>query len=406
MPQKNFLKYFLFFLILAAGMLLAAEWLLRATHLFGARISWSRPDAFIGWRFVPSRSFEIQEENPRRIRWSTNRFGWKDKEWAIKKPAKTYRVAVLGDSYVESLDMEPEKNFLQIAQNRLNAVLAPKGFQTEWMNFGRSGFTQTEELFVLKKDIAPFEPDLLVVFFFATNDIEDISPLTTTDPIRPYYFETKKGGLRFDRNFSKTRSFKIKSWISPIKNHSALVSLLTQRYSLLMRYQDLSKLRRKANRRTASPVKSYLSLCTRDPDMRYRKNYRMNKRLIHEMAKFAKRRGMEMLLVNVDLPSYQPEIEKSFETLDPSFNPLFFEKDLADFAGDLGIGFVGLQSVFRKEFLKNGRPLHWNYWGLKVKTPHWEYGAHDGHWNEEGHQVVGKTLAGALKSRLRTVHPV
>lgn len=381
-------------------MLLASEFMLRATHLFGARIAWSKPDPFIGWRFVPSRTFEIQEENPRLIRWRTNRFSWKDVEWRAKKPAGTYRIAVLGDSYAESLHVEPETNFLKIAETRLNKILAKKNLKTEWMNFGRSGFTQTEELFILKNDAARFNPDMLVVFFFAINDIEDISPLTTTDPIRPYYFETKNGRLRFDHRFSKTHRFKIKSFISRLKNHSALISLLTQRYSLLMRYRDLSKLRQASSKRTASAIKNYLSLCTQNPDPQYLKNYRMNKRLILEMAQFAKHHDMEMMLVNVDLPSYDPEVEKSFKTLDPAFDPLFFEKDMAKLAEDLKISFAGLQSTFRQDYLKNKKPLHWNYWGQKMKTPHWEYGAHNGHWNYEGHQLVGQTLAAAALTDL------
>lgn len=38
-------------------LLLLLEGVLRATRLFGARLSWTEPDSSIGWRFTPNREY-------------------------------------------------------------------------------------------------------------------------------------------------------------------------------------------------------------------------------------------------------------------------------------------------------------------------------------------------------------
>ncbi|MBI3306316.1 MAG: SGNH/GDSL hydrolase family protein, partial [Candidatus Omnitrophica bacterium] len=256
------------------------ELFFRTTHFLGARISWSTPDPILGWRFTPSQKFWTFEENDHPIVWTTNRFGWKDKEWSQIKPEDIYRIAVLGDSYVEAVHVEPDKNFLALAEKKLNSQTSHSA-KFEVMNFGRSAFTQTEEWLVLQSEITSFRPDAVVLFFFPVNDISDMSPETTLDPLRPYFNLYADGSLELDTSFQNSWEFKLKSILTPFKHHSAFISFLTERYTIL-RASRLIKQHSSSESSAALP--GYLSLATQHPTPAYEKNYQLNKLVIQKMA--------------------------------------------------------------------------------------------------------------------------
>jgi lysophospholipase L1-like esterase len=370
--------------------LLALEGLLRATHLFGAHITWAVPDPVLAWRMPPSQEQWSFEENLHPIRWRTNRFRWKDNEWTVEKPADTFRIAALGDSFVEATQVEPDRNFLAILKQSLPEL---NGKKVEYMNFGRSGFSQAEEYLVLQNDIPMFSPDMLILFFYPVNDITDGGKETALDPIRPYYYLSQKGELILDQSFVDTKMFKIRSIMTWIKRHSALISFISKRISVYRQQLKANKSFKDVSSQIYElTLKGYLSLCTQHPDPRYAANYQVIKRIIEEMAKFCRMRGIRMLLVTIDLPSYMPQIEKSFKAKDPTFDSLFFDKDMADLAKKIGIEHLGLQSVFTEAYRADNLAYHWQHWGFDGRQSHFEYGAHSGHWNYEGHKLVAKVL--------------
>jgi hypothetical protein len=190
-------------LLLLAGL----EVFLRKTHVLGARRSWSQPDETIGFRYTPRSEYWYLRENDHPTRGKINRFGWRDVDWSHQKPDGVFRVAVLGDSYVEAFQVESSKTFLKIAEEQLNSM-GPERF--EFMNFGRSGFTQTEELIVLEDEVLGFSPDMVMVFFLPANDIEDVLPETSLGGLRPFFKLTEDGQLALDTGFNTTMSFGIR----------------------------------------------------------------------------------------------------------------------------------------------------------------------------------------------------
>ena len=154
--------------------------------------------------------------------------------WSVEKDPGVYRIAILGDSYVEGLQVEQDKHFVALAQADLNHSKAQPGRRFELMNFGRSGFTQTEELLVLKNEALEFSPDLVILFFFAPNDIMEVQPDTTYDPMRPFPVFGKNDELVLDTSFNQSRTYRIKSLLAPIKNNSALASFVAERIQLYL----------------------------------------------------------------------------------------------------------------------------------------------------------------------------
>ncbi len=380
---KNLLLLLFVLLLTALGL----EAVMRATHLFGARLAWSMPDAVLGWRFVPSGNYLHLKENDHPVAWKTNRWGWRGEDWSLEKPKDVYRVAALGDSFLEGLQVEQKKHFLTLTENEWNAKKTPK---VEFMNFGRSDFTQSEEMIVLDQDVLRFSPDMAVLFFLPMNDIEDISPATSPNPMRPYFIPSPGGSLQLDTSFSRTREFKLKKLIDPLKRRSFLVSLLTERFSA---FSALERARGKKNQASGT-LPRYLTLATKNPDPQFLENYKLNKRLITEMAFLCRSKGIRFVLAVNDNPAYLPEAEEKYRTLDDSFDPDFFEKDLRDFAASLGIGFIGLQTPFKEEYRKNRTELHFPAGKEEEETGLTYY---VGHWNYAGHELVARSLYNGLE---------
>ena len=147
--MKSLLTNAIFSFVVFCLFLLVLEIILRPTHLFNARISWSEPDETYGWRFAPGAEYWNRPAEGGRSSGIINSYGWRDVEWSLKKAAGIYRVAVVGDSYVEAFQVESSETFLKIAEN----MLSNKGHKVELMNFGRSGFTTTEELLVIRDEV-------------------------------------------------------------------------------------------------------------------------------------------------------------------------------------------------------------------------------------------------------------
>jgi len=239
------------------------------------------------------------------------------------------------------------------------------------LNFGRVGASQTEELLVLKTDVMKFSPDLVAVLFTPHNDIGDVAR-STAGPHRPFYELGPDGELRLDTSFNVSRAYRVRAAINGLKQKSALASLVAERYNLFV---ETRRLRSQTAAERGLPPR--LSLCTSHPDPVYSKNYRLNKILIREMANYCQQRGVRFLLVCGDA-AYEPEDVLRRSASDTTFDPHFFESDLAQYADTLGVDYLGLQTPFEEHARAGGGPLYW------------------GHYNYAGHRVAARALSDKL----------
>lgn len=124
------------------------------------------PDRQVGWKHPANFSFFWNGRNPYciefRVNVDTNAHGFRDKARTLDKPAGTLRIAVLGDSFVEALQVP----FDQTTTARLEALLAPRfpGHAIEVMNFGVSNYGVGQYLLVYDAYVRAFDPDYVVVF--------------------------------------------------------------------------------------------------------------------------------------------------------------------------------------------------------------------------------------------------
>jgi hypothetical protein len=329
------------------------EIVFRTAHPFGARVSWTEPDREIGWRFTPGREYWFFGENDHAITGHINSMGWRDRERTVRKRPRTYRIAVLGDSYVEAFQVEQDSTFTAIAERRLNATRAHD--DAEVMNFGRSGMSPTEESIVLERDVLPCHPDMVLLLFTPHNDIADVNPATAPDPCRPF-FRTRGDSLVLDTSFTRRRDFRIRESINSLKQHSALVSLVTERYNAWR----LTHARKRVNPLSEKGLTREQRMCTTHPDSVYVANYVLCKRLIVKMAHACKARGVRFELASVPLV-YADEDVARCRAIDPTFDPGFFDRDLAALATAGGFSFYPMTAEFAARS-GNGVRLQWQHW--------------------------------------------
>jgi hypothetical protein len=365
--------------------LLLLECVLRVTHLFGASPMVTERDPLIGYRYIPGRQYAFQKESDHPITGRFNSYGWRDVDWNVRKPANGYRAAILGDSFVESFQVESDRTFLKLSEKKLSQRL---GRPVELMNFGRSGFTQSEEYLVLQRSIAKFKPDIVALFLFPENDITDISPITAPMKMRPFYSLNENGGLVLDTSFRNMSEYRGKPISYFLKRNSALFSLVYQRRAIMKagRNQPEQEDLPDGIIPSTHALEGYITLCTKHPDPQYVKNYRINKALIRAMSEFCRKRGIRFMLVDLDIEAYRPDIEQKWVAIDPTFDRNFYEDDLGRFAKSLGVDYLGLQRPFRTAYTRTRQPLHWE------KQGHW------GHWNYKGHELVADLLSNKLST--------
>src|SRR5258708_2155036 len=113
-----------------------------------------------------------------------NSQGWRDREHATAKPAATYRIAVLGDSYVEAMQLELERAFWSLLPERLKSCGFAGGRQIEALTFGVSGYGPAHELLTLQHRVWQYSPDLVLLAFFPGNDVRNNSQARAGGKVR------------------------------------------------------------------------------------------------------------------------------------------------------------------------------------------------------------------------------
>jgi hypothetical protein len=160
----------------------------------------SQRDDHRGTARIPGAAFLYTSEGRGHVR--INAAGFRDDEWRLEKPAGTIRIALLGDSYVEAMQVEEHERFGEVAERLLNESRA-LGQTVEVMHFGVSGYGTAQELQTLRHEVWKYRPDLVVLAMLPANDIRNNSPALEQDSGRPY-FVFKDGQLVLDDSFRRS----------------------------------------------------------------------------------------------------------------------------------------------------------------------------------------------------------
>lgn len=194
------------FFLAAAGLLVGLTVCEVALRLVGYSFpNFYATDEFRGYALSAGVEGRYRKEGDAYVR--INGDGLRDREHARAKPPNTLRIAVVGDSYPEALQVPQESAFWAVIERRLRECPALAGRDVEVINFGVSGYGTAQELITLRRHVRQYSPDLVLLAFTTNNDITDNSRvLKKTDEIP--YFVYRDGALQLDDSFRASRGFR------------------------------------------------------------------------------------------------------------------------------------------------------------------------------------------------------
>ena len=382
------MKRFLVPLALILGSVLVAlaafEVLLRAVG-YSAPI-WYRPDPQLGWTLRPGVTAWFTKEGRALVH--VNAAGRRDRDTPLDKPEDVYRIAVLGDSYSEAMQVAREEAYWALLPERLAACGFQPGKRVEVLNFGVSGYGTAQEYVMLESNAIRYRPDLVLLQFTNGNDVKDNSFALEEEKYRPFYMLGPDGRLRMDESFASEPGFR-RSLSLPME----LMRRASDRSRVLQLVRDFRRGRLMPTARASDDqgveqgLEPVVLRAPRDP--LWEEAWTITEGLIAQTADYARRNGARFMLVTVPYAIQVHPDRKLREALQAKLGVehLFYpDRRLAEFGKRNGVPVLPLAPEMQR--LAEERSLHFH--GFKNSGPG------RGHWNPEGHRAAAELIAQRL----------
>ena len=124
----------------------------------------------------------------------TNQFGFNDQDYPLTKHPGTYRILIVGDSYGWAGGLKG--NYATLLEHSFEK--RDGSHKIDVINTGYPGTHTGEQLLMLKKFGLQYNPDLVILGFFAGNDFFDADPNRKRIVLNKYFYDLdKRRELRF-----------------------------------------------------------------------------------------------------------------------------------------------------------------------------------------------------------------
>lgn len=348
------------------------------------------PDPDMGTVLTPGMEGWQLDEGKAYVKVSSQ--GLRDRDHALSKPADTYRIAILGDSYAEAMQVDAQRAFWALLPKKLEACGFAKGKKVETVNFGVSGYGTGHELLMLQNRVWPYAPDMVLLAFFPGNDVRNNSKALEGEK-RPY-FSLKDGKLLADMAFRDDPEFKDKQHIAV---HRAFLQKL-RLYQLLRRVRagDIAKHFHNSPMAAAVAKGDRLTEAGLDEqvfvepkDAAWRDAWDITDRLVLATRRETEQHGARFLLVTISTPASvypDPQMRGRYEK-SLGVTSLFYPEERLRRLGEKN-GFAVL--ALAPEMQKRADATHVYYHGFSNTKSGF------GHWNEAGHAAAADLIAERL----------
>lgn len=368
-----------FGLVLALG---AVEIYVRAFHLVPDRF-W-QPNPVLGRRLIAGKSgWWTQEDREFVVPVRINAAGRRDLDRAIAKPAGTFRILLLGDSFVEAMQVPIDATFARQLESILNARGGPP---VEVLSMGVSGYGTASELLYYLREGRAYRPDLVMLAFYAGNDVRNNSPLLEVDLIPAY---DASGAI--DRVSSRKGDGKEpRGWLRSEAYAYFRKLILTRHPAVAERLADWGLLDRAALRKAplldGVPVDYWVYAAVSPPE--WQEAWRYTERLLGDLRDAVAADGAQLVVLVVTARErvYPDDWQRVLATY-PAMTGVEWdltgpERRTLAWCADAGVSCMALSEAFLE---RSGRPprLHFE---------------HDGHWTPAGHALAANIVANFLRA--------
>lgn len=327
-----------------------------------------------------------------------NSHGFRDYERIYEKPPGVFRILVLGDSYIEAIQVQLDDSFPALLEKTLNAHASSPRYEV--LALGQSGFGTAEEYVRYLNFGVAYDPDLVVLAFLTGNDFRNNSKLLNHESVGFYYAFDHHHNLVLDRSlvdaYENNLSFP-KRLFDELKTKSHLLSLISERVYLFRRQlleTRMAEVHRDEeiagdDKRKGLDLFSDLNIYRTDLPPPWKETVEITKEIILNFKRSVEEHGSRFLLLGLsNAEQVHPEVGRELKN---QYNiELDYEQPdriLENLAREHGVTFLKLMPAFREHHVKTGQHLH-------------GFGSsHGGHWNQAGHRLAAELTFQFLKEQ-------
>jgi lysophospholipase L1-like esterase len=316
-------------------------------------------------RYAPNQSGVWRIRNEIAANYRINKQGWNSglTEYTRERRAGVARIAVVGDSYVEALQVPHTQSFAEVLEQTLGGRE-----RTEVYRFGISGAPLSQYVHMVEREVALYRPDWIVVTI-VHNDFDEsyrfVQGRYTSSFMK---FRIESGAVAGETPPTPWRP----RWVDAIRQ-TATARFLYYRWHVRPQVVlDLVFPRAAADNRWAANVDIDAVLAGQ------REVIAVANHAAGRLAAAARAMGASLLLV-MDGDRF------SLYQGNSTSRAIALNKVMTDAAAHHGVPLLDLQPVFA---------AHW-----AVHRRRFDF-ASDGHWNELGHSVVGVAVAERIRKAL------
>lgn len=320
-----------------------------------------------------------------------NSHGFRDRERSYEKPADTVRIAVLGNSWTEALQVPLERTYAAVLEKKLNESACFPGKRIEVLNFGVAGYSTAQELLTLRQELWKYRPDVVLLAFYPARDVaNNLRELNNAvNPEQSPYYIYRDGQLVEDLTFQKLpvlqpRQIELQDLRYRMNEHVRALQAVNafQRFAKLQ--LATAALRERAEKSGVENLEYRIYAPPESPEMQ--NAWRVTEGLLRMMRDEVKAHAAEFRLVVLATrpqvipdPAKRAELEKKLEVQDFSYA----DRRILEFGKRENIPVTTLAPTLAA--YAEAHHVYLN--GFSDRN----WGA--GHWNETGHRLAAEAIA-------------
>jgi len=294
-----------------------------------------------------------------------NSAGMRDREHTLAKPPGVFRILLLGDSFMEALQVPFEASLPSLLERDLEAQT---GKRVEVVNGGVSGWGTDDELRYLTEYGLKYQPDLVVVAMTLHNDI--------SDNLREDW-HTMRGGQLADQPRAPMSFVQYK-----VVQLKAFIATRFQTYQLWRRVRHGGEMRQ-----TGRLLNSHIVQLFREPTPeRIEWGFQFTSLLLGRLKEVTSAQGGRVMLVLLPLRVQLSDSSFAAFVRASGVPPAQMregepQRRVTAIADSLGLPVVDLLPAFRRWTADSAAPLYLEW---------------DGHWNEAGHKLAAEVVTAGI----------
>ncbi|HTZ45986.1 MAG TPA: hypothetical protein VMH20_00235 [Verrucomicrobiae bacterium] len=387
-------------LVLASLVFLAipvfCEVALRLVH-YSAPPKLYMPDLGRGWKLRAGVAGWNAGETRQFVR--INSHGFRDVERSYQKAPNTVRVAVLGNSWTEALQVPQEKTFCAVLEKRLSASPCYAGKEIEVLNFGVAGYSTAQEVLTLEQEVWKYDPDVVLLALYPARDIaNNVRELNNAvNPAQSPYFVYRGGKLELDDSYRtlpvmQSREIWQENVRDTVNQHVRLLQAIDALQQAGRIHLAMAAMKEKAEKAGVDNLE--FSIYAPPSDSSIEQGWKVTEGLLVMLRDEVKSHDTQFrLLLLPTRPQVLPDEQKREALLQKlqvrDFD--YADKRLRNFCERENISVIELAPTLSAYATEHHVYLN-GFDPSNIGT---------GHWNETGHRVAGEAIAVALSSEVK-----